>query len=97
VAVEVVDDLAEVAGALIAGSARNQRARAVDSSDGVSGSWKIACNLLMQHVRFFPWLEKNRRKISNARGTRGGLRPAAGEASGGVTRSHCRDDESRDC
>jgi hypothetical protein len=54
VAVEVVDDLAEVAGALIAGSARNQRARAADSSDGVSGSWEIACNLLMQHVRFFP-------------------------------------------
>jgi hypothetical protein len=54
VAVEIVNGLAEVAGALIAGSARNQRARATDSSDGVSGGWKIACNLLMQHVRFFP-------------------------------------------
>ena len=54
VAVEVVDGLADVASALIAGSARNQRARAAGSSDGVSGSWKIACNLLMQHVRFFP-------------------------------------------
>jgi hypothetical protein len=39
VVVEVVDYLADVAGALIAGSARNQRARAADSSDGVSGSW----------------------------------------------------------
>ena len=54
VAVEIVDGLAEVADALIASSASDQWARAADSSDGVSGSWEIACNLLMQHVRFFP-------------------------------------------
>jgi hypothetical protein len=54
VAVEIVDGLAEVAGAPIASSASDQWARAADSSDGVSGSWEIACNLLMQHVRFFP-------------------------------------------
>jgi hypothetical protein len=54
VAIEIIDGLAEVAGALIAGSASDQWARAADSSDGVSGSWEIACNLLMQHVRLFP-------------------------------------------
>jgi hypothetical protein len=69
VAAEIVDGLAEVAGALIAGSGSDQRARAAESSDGAPDSWEIACNLLMQHVRFFPQLGKSRRKISNARGT----------------------------
>src|SRR6516162_3121954 len=68
--VEIVDSLSEIAGALIIGSRSDQWGRAADSSDGVSGSWESACNLLMQHVRFFPKLEKSRRKISNARGTR---------------------------
>jgi hypothetical protein len=54
VAIEIIDGLAEVAGALIAGLASDQWARAADSSDGVSGSWEIACNLLMQHVRLSP-------------------------------------------
>jgi len=54
VPVEIVDGLSEVAGAPIIGSKGDQWGRAADSSDSVSGSWESACNLLMQHVRFFP-------------------------------------------
>jgi len=56
VPVEIVDGLSEVAGALIIGSKGDQWGRAADTSYGVSGSWEIVCNLLMQHVRFSPRL-----------------------------------------
>ena len=58
------------AGALIVGSgAMDGGERRTRLTGAISGSWEIACNLLMQHVRFFPWLEKSHRKISDVRGT----------------------------